>query len=141
MFTDLGRLGHGLEGLGAHVLGVRRGVADPVHSLDCSDVAEQVTEQGTGATVGCPTITTPERIALIGVALAAIESPAGEREVAAIAVDVLTEEGDLADAVGGEMGGLTIEEKGREGGDGELKGLMATLSSQLREEKAKTGGK
>ena len=39
------------------------------------------------------------------------------------------------------MGGLTIAEKGREGGDGELKGLMATLSSQLREEKAKTGGK
>ena len=40
VFTDLRRLGHGLEGLGAHVLGVRRGVADPVHTLDCSDVAE-----------------------------------------------------------------------------------------------------
>jgi hypothetical protein len=45
------------------------------------------------------------------------------------------------DAVGDEMGGLTIDpDEGREGGDGELKGLMATLSSQLREEKAKKGG-
>jgi hypothetical protein len=36
--------------------------------------------------------------------------------------------------------GLEVVDNG-EGGDGELKGLMATLSSQLREEKSKKGGK
>lgn len=45
------------------------------------------------------------------------------------------------DDVGDEMGELTIADGGPGAGDGELKGLMATLSSQLREEKAKKGGK
>jgi hypothetical protein len=46
------------------------------------------------------------------------------------------------DDVGDKFAGLGLEvvDNG-EGGDGELKGLMATLSSQLREEKSKKGGK
>ena len=56
----------------------------------------------------------------------------------------LSEGDELAAAVAcGQLlavGGVGADE-GREGGDGELKGLMATLSSQLREEKAKKGRK
>ena len=46
------------------------------------------------------------------------------------------------DDVGDKFAGMGLEvvDNG-EGGDGELKGLMATLSSQLREEKSKKGGK
>ena len=46
------------------------------------------------------------------------------------------------DDVGDQLAGMGLEvvDNG-EGGDGELKGLMATLSSQLREEKSKKGGK
>ena len=46
------------------------------------------------------------------------------------------------DNVGDKFAGMGLEvvDNG-EGGDGELKGLMATLSSQLREEKSKKGGK
>ena len=46
------------------------------------------------------------------------------------------------DDVGDQLAGMGRESVDNgEGGDGELKGLMATLSSQLREEKSKKGGK
>ncbi len=69
-------LGHGGDGLGPQVLGVRRREADAVDAVDGVERAQQVGEL---------------RAVLPGA------------EVASVGVDVLTEHGDLAYAVGGEL--------------------------------------
>ncbi len=74
MLAEGRQLGVGADHVLAHVLGVRARVADPVDALDRVDPAEQLGEA----------------------------HPALRRQVAAVAVDVLAQQGHLADAVGGE---------------------------------------
>ena len=91
-------LGHRRERLGAHVLGVRARVADPPDALDRADGAQQVGEQRAQAG-GC-----------------VAGSAGGELQVAAVAVDVLAEQRDLGDAVGGESLDL-VEDVGERAAD------------------------
>ncbi len=79
---------HGRQGLGSHVLRVRARVAHPPDAVDGADVDQQLGEQRsqTGA----------------GVAVLA----GGHLQVAAVRVDVLTEQGDLGDTVLGELAHL-----------------------------------
>jgi hypothetical protein len=69
LFTDLGCVGHGGDGLGPQVLGVGAGEANAPDAVDGADPPEEVGEEG--AAVG---------------------------DVTSVRVDVLAEQGDLGDA-------------------------------------------
>ena len=78
------QFGVGLDHVGAHVLGVRAGVADPLDPVDRVDPGEQLGERG----------------------------PVLAAQIAAVGVDVLAQQRDLAHAVGGQPADLLHELRG-----------------------------
>ena len=101
VFAHGGGLGHGGDRVVAKVLRMRARVPNPADSLDRTDLGQQVCEERTGPPIGIPGGTGDRRPVELAGLVAELE-----REVAAVGVHVLAEEGHLGHAVGRELPNL-----------------------------------
>ena len=90
---------HGGDGLGPEVLGVRARVADTPHARDLTDGSQQLGEERADPAAGVVDPCRPEEELVIR-RRSGVEVAYPQREVAAVGVDVLAEQGDLGDAIG-----------------------------------------
>ena len=99
VLADLRGHGHGLDGLGAEVLGVWAGEPDPSDPVDGTGGGQQVGEQGAGPPGG---IVHPGLTGLVDIGRPGVQGPQAQGQVASVGVHVLAEQGDLGDPVGGQ---------------------------------------